>query len=140
MKDNDSDDNGDDDSDDDSSGGGLSSLMGGGPMDSMGGSGSSGMMGDAGMAAMAAAKGAVVPGQPKYNKDTTKNDTVPAMLTPKEIVLPLSVTQAKDPAMAAAKFVAELKKKEGKNFAKGGMVQDDFKAALQRHQKNRRSK
>lgn len=47
-------------------------------------------------------------------KDTSKNDVVPAMLSPGEIVLPRSVTQSADPALAAAQFVAALKSKKGK--------------------------
>lgn len=61
---------------------------------------------------MLAAKGKMVPGTPKVNHDSLKNDTVPAMLTPKEIVLPLSVTQAPDAAAKAAQFVTAVKAKE----------------------------
>lgn len=60
--------------------------------------------------------GGVVPGKingPR-NVDTVKNDKVPAMLSPGEIVLPNSITQAKDPVVASAKFVAALKAKKGK--------------------------
>jgi len=79
-----------------------------------------------GLAALAASKGAIVPGEPKVNKNDTKNDVVPALLTPKEIVLPLSVTQAEDAPAAAAKFVAALQAEHGK----GGKERDDFKKAL----------
>ena len=45
--------------------------------------------------------GGTVPGQPLVPKNNPINDTVDAKLTPKEEVLPLSVTQSKAPAMAA---------------------------------------
>lgn len=82
------------------------------------------------MACGGMAKGAVVPGEPKFpGKNTTKQDVVPAMLTPKEIVLPLSVTQSKNPGEAAKAFVEKIKGKDG-----------DFKEALRAHIKNRKSK
>lgn len=84
---------------------------------------------------LAANEGAVVPGKPQVNKNSLKNDVVPAMLTPKEIVLPLSVTQSKDAPAAAAKFVAEIKAKEN-----GGKMNGDFKEALRAHVKNRKNK
>ena len=78
---------------------------------------------------LAANEGAVVPGKPKVEgKNTLKNDVVPAMLTPKEIVLPLSVTQSKNPGEAAKAFVEKIKGK------------DNFKEALKAHMKNRKSK
>lgn len=84
------------------------------------------------VAAVAANKGAVVPGNPKVpGKNTQKNDVVPAMLTPKEIVLPLSVTQAKNPGEAAKAFVENIK---------GKSKDSDFKQALKDHVKNRKSK
>lgn len=80
---------------------------------------------------IAASKGAEVPGDPKVpGKNTLKNDVVPAMLTPKEIVLPLSVTQSKDPGEAAKLFVEHIKGKDS----------GDFKEALRTHMKNRKSK
>lgn len=82
-------------------------------------------------------QGGGVPGQPKQpEKDVKTNDTVPALLTPKEVVLPLSVTQSKDPVKAAAEFMASVLKKQGK----GGDPAGDFKAALQRAVKNRKAK
>jgi hypothetical protein len=53
-------------------------------------------------------KGAIVPGKAKVPGDSLKNDTVPAKLSPGEIVLPRSVTMSKDPAKAAADFVAAV--------------------------------
>lgn len=66
------------------------------------------------MAALAASKGGGVPGKAKVRGNNLKNDTVPAMLSPGEIVLPRSVTQSADPVHSAAKFVAAiLAKKRG---------------------------
>lgn len=65
--------------------------------------------------------GGKVPGEPKHpNKNTEKNDVVPALLTPKEIVLPLTVTQSDDPGRAAMEFVNALQKKQ--KMAQGGCV------------------
>lgn len=81
------------------------------------------------MACGGMAKGAVVPGDPKVpGENTIKNDVVPAMLTPKEIVLPLSVTQSKNPGEAAKAFVEKIKGK------------DSLKEAVKEHIKNRKSK
>jgi len=54
--------------------------------------------------------GGHVPGKPKVggSKDSYKNDTVPAMLSPGEIVLPRSVTHSDDPVKNAAKFVEAI--------------------------------
>lgn len=67
-------------------------------------------------------KGGKVPGQPKHpGKNTEANDTVPALLTPKEVVLPLTVTQSKNAPEAAKQFMIELAKKN--KMACGGSVQ-----------------
>lgn len=80
-------------------------------------SGAFGMMG--GMS-----DGGQVPGQPKVFGDDSRNDTVPAWLTPKEIVLPLSVTQSPDAPERAAEFVRAVKgghkQGDGQHFADGG--------------------
>lgn len=47
------------------------------------------------------AQGGTVPGQPQVPYNSPANDTVTANLTPKEEVLPLSVTQSKHPSLAA---------------------------------------
>lgn len=47
-------------------------------------------------------------GQPETD-DSTANDTVPAMLSPHEIVLPRSVAQAPDAPQKAAQFVGNIK-------------------------------
>jgi hypothetical protein len=51
--------------------------------------------------------------------DSEKRDTVPAMLSPGEIVLPRSVAQDEDAPERAAEFVANIKKHKK---AKGGEV------------------
>lgn len=71
--------------------------------------------------ALLANQGGPVPGQAKVKKDSPKNDTVPAMLSPGEIVLPLSVTQAPDAAAKAAEFVEKLKSGKGKHY--GDVIQ-----------------
>lgn len=61
-----------------------------------------------------AAKGLSVPGKAKVpGKDTLKNDTVPAMLSPGEIVLPLHVTSAPDAPQRAMAFVQAIQAKKG---------------------------
>jgi hypothetical protein len=58
--------------------------------------------------------GGGVPGQATVEGDSLKNDTVPAMLSPQEIVLPRSVTNSKDPGEAAKRFVEAIKTKQAK--------------------------
>lgn len=59
--------------------------------------------------------GGEVPGQAKVPGDHIANDTVPAVLSPDEIVIPRSIVLGPNPAKMAAIFVAnELKKKKAK--------------------------
>jgi hypothetical protein len=82
-------------------------------------------------------EGGKVPGEPKHpGRDVKSNDTVPAMLTPKEVVLPLSVTQSADPVKEAGKFMAAVLAKQ----CKGGDHKKDFKEALNRAIKGRKNK
>jgi hypothetical protein len=53
--------------------------------------------------------GGPVPGEPNVEGDSTQNDTVPAMLSPHEIVLPNSVTQAPNAPEQAEQFVRGVK-------------------------------
>lgn len=54
--------------------------------------------------------GGPVPGKASVpGKNDPRNDTVPAMLSPGEEVLPLSVTKAKDPEKKAVEFMKHLK-------------------------------
>lgn len=55
--------------------------------------------------------------------DSPKNDVVPAMLSPGEIVLPRSVTQSGNPVQHAAEFVAALQANK-RGYADGGTVSD----------------
>jgi hypothetical protein len=75
-----------------------------------------------------AAQGGHVPGQAKVSGDSIKNDVVPAMLSPKEIVLPRSVTLADDAPQKAAEFVSSIKAQKNT----GGNEEGEFKAALKR--------
>lgn len=53
--------------------------------------------------------GGPVPGEAQTPGDSTQNDTVPAMLSPHEIVLPRTVSQAPNAPQAAAQFVGGIK-------------------------------
>jgi hypothetical protein len=80
------------------------------------------------------AGGGKVPGQPQVQGDSPKNDTVPAMLSPGEIVIPNSILQGKDPVAESAKFVAsELSKQQGPEH-------EDFYAALEKAISSRKKK
>jgi hypothetical protein len=57
--------------------------------------------------------GGRVGGRAMVAGNSLKNDTQPAMLSPKEIVLPRSITMAPDAPEQAAKFVAAILKKQG---------------------------
>lgn len=100
---------------------GISPEMVGG-MPGMGASAQPGMIGPAlaaqGMAyggALDMKTGGHVPGHAQVSGDSLKNDTVPAMLSPKEIVLPRSVTMAKNAPEKAKEFVVnELRKHKHK--------------------------
>lgn len=63
--------------------------------------------------AMKARGGAAeVPGKAKFKGDTRSNDTVPALLSPGEIVLPRTVAQSEDAPEKAKKFVEAIKKQK----------------------------
>ena len=53
-------------------------------------------------------KGGHVPGKPKVKGNSYANDTVKALLSPGEVVIPNSVMQSDDPVNNAAKFVAHV--------------------------------
>jgi len=57
--------------------------------------------------------GGHVPGKAAVEGDSPKNDTVPAMLSPGEVVLPRSVTKSDDPEGRAAAFMKALQKEKG---------------------------
>lgn len=64
-----------------------------------------------------AQSGKQVPGKPKVNRNSLKNDVVPAMLTPKEIVLPLSVTTNPNAPELAKVFVTHVLANQGRRAA-----------------------
>lgn len=67
--------------------------------------------------------GGKVPGTPKVFGDDSRNDTVPAKLSPGEIVIPRSHSSSPE---AAAQFVRALQaKKEPLHFDQGGQVPGD---------------
>ena len=53
-----------------------------------------------------------IPGKAKYKGDTRANDTVPALLSPGEIVLPRTVAQSDNAPEKAKKFVEAIKTKK----------------------------
>jgi len=53
-----------------------------------------------------------IPGKAKFKGDTRSNDTVPALLSPGEIVLPRSIAQAEDAPDKAKQFVSAIKKQK----------------------------
>lgn len=67
-----------------------------------------------------AKNGGHVPGKPEVGgaKDSYKNDTVPAVLSPGEIVIPRSITQAPNAPERAAEFVRQVQAKHAKGKAK----------------------
>lgn len=71
--------------------------------------------------------GGAIPGKASVAGDSPRNDTVPIMGSPGEIMLPRTVAQADNAPEAAAEFVAALKRGEGKQtsqqMAEGGLVE-----------------
>lgn len=60
-----------------------------------------------------ASEGERVPGKAKVKGDSLKNDNVPALLSPGEVVIPRHVMNSSDPVGGAAKFVAAVMAKHG---------------------------
>jgi hypothetical protein len=58
--------------------------------------------------------GGKVPGQAKVKGDSYANDTVPAKLSPGEVVIPRSVMNSHDPVNGSAQFVAAVLAKRGR--------------------------
>ncbi len=98
--------------------------------DSGDGGGASSLMSLIPLALMALNKGGEpqgqVPGKGAVAGDSLKNDTVPAMVSPREIILPRSITTQPNAPQRAAEFVRqELKKHHqanGSNYDEGGSV------------------
>jgi len=79
--------------------------------------------------------GGPVPGTPEVPGDSTQNDTVPAKLSPHEIVLPRTVAQAPNAPQAAAQFVQGVKQNGGQPTM--GQPQSlDFSAILKQLEAN----
>lgn len=57
-------------------------------------------------------KGGEIKGHARFKGDTRSNDTIPAMLSPGEIVLPRTVAQAPDAPEKAKDFVSALKRQK----------------------------
>ena len=82
-------------------------------------------------------QGGDVPGKAEVKGDNKKNDTVPAMLSPGEVVIPRSVMESDDPVNGAAQFVKALQEKHGK---KTNDHKAEFHEALKRAISGRKSK
>lgn len=85
-------------------------------------SGIMGMFGMGGMGGMGGmSDGGKVPGKAKVFGDDERNDTVPAMLSPGEIVIPRSIALRPNADSAAARFVRAVQAKGGaRKMAEGG--------------------
>ncbi len=59
--------------------------------------------------------GGDVPGKAQVQGDSPKNDTVPAMVSPGEAVLPRSIMQSPNAPELAAEFVRKLQRRSGKS-------------------------
>lgn len=81
-------------------------------------------------------QGALVPGKAKVDHNSYSNDTVKAMLSPGECVIPLDVMNSNNPAENAKKFVQELIDKKNKK----GDNKEEFKVALKEALSKRKSK
>jgi hypothetical protein len=73
--------------------------------------------------AFGAAHGGPIPGRAAAPGDNPRNDTVPAMLSPGEIVIPRSVAQSEDAPDRAKAFVDAIKKKNGKGQDHGALLE-----------------
>ena len=71
--------------------------------------------------------GGHVPGKAKVAGDSPKNDTVKALLSPGEVVIPRSVMQSEDPPEAAEAFVKAVMSKKQKDPK---ALESEFKLAL----------
>lgn len=68
------------------------------------------------------AAGGPIPGSAPVAGDSPSNDTVPAMLSPGEIVIPRSVAQSEDAPERAAEFVKAIKNKKGDSGGYGALL------------------
>ena len=79
------------------------------------------------LATMTASKGALVPGKAPVKGDSEKNDIVPILASPGEVVIPKHVMESSDPVKESANFVARLLEEQGKS---SGKEHDEFKESL----------
>lgn len=92
----------------------------------LGGLGAAGAGYFKGAATAAAAHGGFIPGKAKVEGDSPENDTVHALLSPGEVVIPRSVMQSDDPGDKAKEFIEQLKsqpKKKGEAPSFASLVQ-----------------
>lgn len=87
-----------------------------------------------------AAHGGRITGKAKVGGDSPANDTVPAMLSPGEEVLPRSVTMSKDAPERAKKFVEHIKKEHKKKEDGANGPSYGHVIAAQRHLHERLSR
>lgn len=76
--------------------------------------------------------GGAVEGKAKVDGDSLKNDTVPTMLSPGEVVLPRSVTQSANPEAKALEFMRHLDEEKKGNSKGYGKVLDAKKTLKDR--------
>lgn len=88
----------------------ANASMASGVLSGIAGAGAAAMTGGASAAFMAG--GGLVDGNARVSGNSLRNDTVPAMLSPGEIVLPRSVVQDEDAEEKAAAFVKAIKAKK----------------------------
>lgn len=98
----------------DAGAGGLAGMLGGGAAAAEGGS----LIGELAPLIALAAHGGKIPGRAPVKGDSSENDTVPAVLSPGEVVLPRTVTNAKDAGNKAKEFVDSIQRKQ-ENDGKG---------------------
>ncbi len=66
-----------------------------------------------GQPAMPMNSGGMIPGQAPVSGDSVKNDKVPIMASPKEIIIPRSISTGKDAPEKAKQFVAAILARQG---------------------------
>lgn len=81
------------------------------------------------------AMGGAVPGKAKVAGNNPRNDVVPAVLSPGEVVLPRSVTQSPDAAKKAEAFMEKLHPKDNSPFGKLLQARAQLKKAEEAHRR-----
>jgi hypothetical protein len=96
--------------------GGLSGeKLAGGPMDAAGGGDA---LSELGPAALLASKGGKIPGKANVKGDSLKNDVVPTMLSPDELVIPRSVSTSPEFIKKLEAIVSDMPGKGPQGFSK----------------------